>query len=45
MQEYDGYKAEQRSKAEETEKAAELAAKRAKEQAKLENLKTKFKNI
>lgn len=45
MQEYDGYKAEQRSKAEETEKAAELAAKRAKEQAKLKNLKTKFKNI
>ena len=41
MQEYDGYKAEQRSKAEETEKAAE----RAKQQAKLKGLQTKFKNL
>ena len=41
MQEYDGYKAEQRSKAEEQESAA----RRAKEQARLENLKMKFRNI
>lgn len=41
MQEYDGYKAEQRSKAEETEKAAE----KAKQQAKLKNIQTKFKNL
>lgn len=41
MQEYDGYKAEQRNKAEETEKAAE----RAKQQAKLKSLQTKFKNL
>lgn len=41
MQEYDGYKAEQRSKAEETEKAAE----KAKQQARLKGLQTKFKNL
>lgn len=41
MQEYDGYKAEQRNKAEETEKAAL----KAKQQAKLKALQTKFKNI
>jgi len=41
MQEYDGYKAEQRSK----EKAAESAAKRAKEKEKLARLTTKFKNL
>lgn len=41
MQAYDGYKAEQRSKADE----AENAARRAKEQAKLKNLRTKFKII
>ena len=41
MQEYDGYKAEQRSKAEKQESAV----KRAKEQARLENLKRKFRNI
>lgn len=45
MQEYDGYKAEQRSQAEAAEQAAESAAKKAKEQEKLKNLKTKFKNI
>ena len=41
MQEYDGYKAEQRNK----ENAAEKAAEKAKQQAKLKGLKTKFKNI
>lgn len=41
MQEYDGYKQEQRSK----EQAAETAAKRAREKAKLNGLKTKFRNI
>lgn len=41
MEEYNGYKAEQRSKAE----ADERTAKKAKEQAKLRNLKIKFKNI
>lgn len=41
MQEYDGYKAEQRSKAEETERAAE----KAKQQARLKSLQTKFKNL
>ena len=41
MQEYDGYKAEQRNK----EQAAENAAKRAKEKEKLARLTTKFKNI
>lgn len=41
MQEYDGYKAEQRTKAE----AAEKTAKKAKEQAKLKGLQTKFRNI
>ncbi len=45
MQEYDGYKAEQRSKAEEAERAAENAAKKAKEQARLKNLQTKFRNL
>lgn len=45
MQEYDGYKAEQRSKAEEAERAAEGAAKKAKEQARLKNLQTKFRNL
>ncbi len=42
MQEYDGYKTEQRSQ---QEAAAESEAKKAKKQAKLKNLKTKFKNI
>lgn len=41
MEEYEGYKAEQRSRAE----AAENAAKKAKEKARLQNLQTKFKNI
>lgn len=41
MQEYDGYKAEQRNKAE----AAEKAAEKAKQQAKLKGLQTKFKNL
>lgn len=41
MDEYNGYKAEQRSK----EQAAEQTAKRAKEQAKLKGLQSKFKNI
>ena len=41
MEEYNGYKAEQRSKAEEAERTAE----RAKQQAKLKGLQTKFKNI
>lgn len=41
MEEYNGYKAEQRSKAEEAEKTAE----KAKQQAKLKGLQTKFKNI
>ena len=45
MQEYDGYKAEQRSQQEAANKAAESAAKKAKEQARLKNLQTKFKNI
>ena len=45
MQEYDGYKAEQRSQQEGANKAAESAAKKAKEQARLKNLQTKFKNI
>lgn len=45
MQEYDGYKAEQRSQQEVADAAAGSAAKKAKEQAKLKNLKTKFKNI
>ena len=45
MQEYDGYKAEHRSQQETANKAAESAAKKAKEQARLKNLKTKFKNI
>ncbi len=41
MQEYNGYKAEQRNR----EEAAENAAKKAKEQEKLRNLKTKFRTI
>lgn len=41
MQEYDGYKAEQRSR----EQAEQESAKRAKEKAKLNGLKTKFRNI
>lgn len=41
MQEYDGYKAEMRNK----EDAAEKAAVKAKQQAKLKSLQTKFKNI
>ena len=41
MQEYDGYKAEQRSR----EKAAEDAAQKAKAKEKLARLTTKFKNI
>lgn len=41
MQEYDGYKAEQRSR----EQAELESAKRAKEKAKLNGLKTKFRNI
>lgn len=41
MQEYDGYKAEQRNKAE----AAEKAAEKAKQQAKLKGLQIKFKNL
>ena len=45
MQEYDGYKAEQRSKAEEAERAAERAAKKAKEQRRLSALKKKFETI
>lgn len=45
MQEYDGYKAEQRSQAEAAERAAESAAKKAKEQARLKNLQTKFRTI
>lgn len=40
MEEYNGYKAEQRSKAEAEEKTAE----KAKQQAKLKGLQTKFKN-
>ena len=40
MEEYNGYKAEQRSKAE----AAEKTAEKAKQQAKLKGLQTKFKN-
>ena len=41
MEEYNGYKAEQRSK----EKAADDAAKKAKEKARLKNLQIKFKNL
>ena len=41
MEEYDGYKAEQRSK----EEAAENAARRAKERARLKSLQSKFKTI
>lgn len=41
MQEYDGYKAEQRTR----EQAEQESAKRAKEKAKLNGLKTKFRNI
>ncbi len=41
MEEYNGYKAEQRSK----EKAADDATKKAKEKARLKNLQIKFKNI
>lgn len=41
MEEYNGYKAEQRSKKE----AEEKTAKRAKQQAKLNGLQTKFKNL
>jgi HK97 family phage prohead protease len=42
MQEYEGYKAEQRKQSEEAEQAA---AKKAREQAKLARLQTKFKNL
>ena len=42
MQEYEGYKAEQRRQSEEAEQAA---AKKAREQAKLARLQTKFKNL
>lgn len=41
MQEYDGYKAEQRSK----EQAEKQTAEKAKRQAKLKGLQTKFKNL
>ncbi len=41
MEEYNGYKAEQRNK----EKVADELAKKAKEQAKLKSLQIKFKNI
>ncbi len=41
MEEYNGYKAEQRSK----EKEADESAKKAKEKARLKNLQIKFKNI
>ena len=42
MQEYEGYKAEQRKQSEEAEQAA---AKKAREQAKLARLQAKFKNL
>ena len=42
MQEYEGYKAEQRRQ---TEEAAQAAAQKAREQAKLKRLKTKIKNL
>lgn len=41
MEEYKDYKQEQRNKQEQAEKAAQ----RAKEKAKLDNLKTKFRNL
>ena len=41
MQEYEGYKAERRKQSEEEEQAA----KKAREQAKLARLQTKFKNL
>lgn len=42
MQEYEGYKAEQRRQ---TEEAAQAAAQKAREQAKFKRLKTKIKNL
>ncbi len=45
MEEYNGYKAEQRSQEEAAKRESENAAKKAKEQARLKNLQTKFKNI